>query len=129
MKTIKRVRLLNPSIYHDPSQFHEDGRTKSNGFYSPINDLSAYPVVVEAELCSVLTDYANVSASELDRVMPYRTQYIKNPSHSFSLNWTNNPHTENVPRKSWEEVTPFDFWNKLKGAGREVGDMPGKGYL
>lgn len=133
MKSIKRVRLLNPSIYHSKDTYGRDGKHIGSGFYSGfysgINDYSRYPVVVEVQACSVLTSRVEVGADELDRAFPFKPQHNLKLSHSFSLSWVNNPFDDEAERVSWEDVSPFDFWNELKRAGRKVGDKPRKGYL
>lgn len=106
MKRKALVRLLNKSCYDAES----------------INSVK-YPVIVEAELCSILTDRAEVSGEVLDQFAPLSF------ARSSGLTWFN-------PLKiagkvlvegevSWElyEPSPFEAWNNLKRS-REVGSMP-----
>lgn len=123
---MKRYRLLNPSIYASPvGEFDENGM-RSDGFYNPFDDMSRYPVVVDAEQVTYLPDYIRVSGSELDRAFPYKSGNGR--GEFFNLAWTNKPMIESRFEKSWEEVTPFDYWNKLKES-REVGSRVPRGYL
>lgn len=106
MKRKALVRLLNPSCYDAGS----------------INSVK-YPVIVEAELCSIMTEHAEVSAEVLDQFAPL------NFPRSSGLTWFNPLELcgevigEGEP--SWEiyESSPFEAWNNLKRS-REVGQMP-----
>lgn len=97
------VRLLNPSIYET-------------------SDIKAvkYPVIVEAELCTILKEYADVSPKAL-------SELLGRGLASYSLTWFNPMSFEQDRVVSWEHYTPnpFEQWNKLKES-REVGSMPHK---
>lgn len=96
------VRLLGPSIY-------------SNATIK----LLPYPILVEAELCSVLTDYATVTESAVRKMLGFG-------SWETGLIWFNPWGFDGDNReKSWEEVdvNPFEKWNLLKSS-RDVGAMP-----
>lgn len=96
------VRLLGPSIYNDAA----------------IKSLP-YPILVEAELCSVLTAYATVTESAVRKLLGFG-------SWEAGLTWFNPWDLMCDDReKSWEEVesNPFTAWNNLKSS-RDVGAMP-----
>ncbi|UGO53160.1 hypothetical protein HAZELMIKA_70 [Klebsiella phage vB_KaeD_HazelMika] len=123
MKNLQLVRLLNPSIYasRDPKVFRK----------GDLDDQSVYPVVVEADVFKAESfSFAAVSAKELDRVFPIMSCNGEQYERSGSLHFWNDPETvgENIQRVSWEPVTPFDYWNKLKSS-RPVGDVVPQGYL
>lgn len=95
------VRLLGPSVYNDAT-------------------LKAiqYPILVEAEICSVLTNHASVTESAVKKILGLDcwTGY---------LTWFNPLFGRDDCEKSWEEVevNPFEKWNRLKSS-RDVGAMP-----
>lgn len=96
------VRLLGPSIYNDAT----------------IKSLP-YPILVEAELCSILTAYATVTESAVRKMLGFG-------SWDSGLTWFNPWDLISDEReKSWEEVeaNPFEQWNMLKSS-RDVGAMP-----
>lgn len=117
-----KVRLLNPSIYR-----------KNGGERDPMFNSETYPVIVEGSIKDsygmTSTGRINVTAQELDRAMPYPDNF-KRASCIKELGWWNNPvRTEpGAPEISWELVSPFDYWNKLKSS-RPVGDVVPAGYL
>lgn len=119
-----RIRLLNSSIY---------GNTQVGGYPDPMHKASSYPVIVEADVRNhPYTGAAKIQASELDRVFPIKSesgvQFLR-AGVIDDLSWWNNPAGNiNAPQKSWEEVSPFDFWNELKRS-RKVGEKPRRGYL
>lgn len=98
------VRLLGPSVY--------DSKSIKN---------AKYPVMVEAELCSIITEHAEISGSVIDKIAPI-CGYGK---RIYSLTWFNPWSFNDNTEKSWEEVeaNPFEQWNLLKSS-REVGAMP-----
>lgn len=108
MERIERkalIRLLGPSCYTT------DDIVNVN-----------YPIIVEAELCNILTNHAEISSSVVDQFTKSRFARL------FSLTWFNpmDGYSYDPPReKCWElyEPSPFDAWNKLKES-REVGAMP-----
>lgn len=120
-----RIRLLNPSIFGDEQQ---------GGTYDPMHDLNSYPVVVNAEYREdyYLSDrkLPKVTYSELDRVFPvvfsWGEEYSREKSVSVCDGLTWWPREDGSP--SFEEVSPFDYWNKLKSS-RTVGDVVPAGYL
>lgn len=123
-----RVRLLNKSIY----------RYQVDKINPMLNDAS-YPVIVSAEIRKDFKNAVNVHYSELDRVFPIlfpgsgkqykRDNPTLNTSGSDGLSWWNEPIGNAVlEEKSWEPVSPFEYWNKLKSS-REVGDVVPAGYL
>lgn len=96
------VRLLGPSIYTDAA----------------IKSLP-YPILVEAELCSILNAYATVTESAVRKLLGFG-------SWDSGLTWFNPWDLISDEReKSWEEVefNPFEQWNMLKSS-RDVGAMP-----
>lgn len=117
-----KVRLLNPSIYR-----------KTGGERDPMFEQATYPIVVDGSLEDskgmTLTGRINVTAEELDRAMPYPGDF-KRASCIKELGWWNNPVSvePGTPEISWELVSPFDYWNKLKSS-RQVGDVVPAGYL
>lgn len=106
MKRKALVRLLGPGCYDTGS----------------INSVR-YPVIVEAELCSIMTEHAEVSAKVLDQFAPLCTPRM------YGLTWFNPLEScgEVIGdgEVSWElyEPPPFEAWNNLKRS-REVGQMP-----
>lgn len=119
-----RIRLLNPSIYG----------TEQSGTYDPMHDPKRYPVVVEAAKREAPFDgAAKVPYTELDRVFPIVFswgEHFRRASQGgeTGLSWWNDPAGSEAPKVSWEEVSPFDYWNKLKSS-RAVGDVVQAGYL
>lgn len=119
-----KIRLLNSSIYGG----------QSSSAYDPSEHQENYPVVVEAEMReeSYLKAHnlPRVSYSEMDRVFPivfsWGEPYSRENAmgHNEGLTWW--PGKDES--KSWEPVTPFDYWNKLKSS-RPVGEVVPKGYL
>ena len=120
-----RIRLLNPSIF---------GKEQSNGAYDPMHDEKSYLIIVNAEYREEAhfkaRNLPRVSYSELDRVFPIvfswgeRYSREKVMGHNEGLTWW--PGEDGSP--SFEEVSPFDYWNKLKSS-RPVGDLVPQGYL
>lgn len=98
------VRLLGPSVYESKSIKN-----------------AKYPVMVEAELCSVITEHAEISGSVIDKIAPIGGD----GSRAYSLTWFNPWSESDDCEKSWEEVevNPFEQWNSLKSS-RDVGAMP-----
>lgn len=123
--TLQRIRLLNPSIYTwmELSQFNED----------PMHIQENYPVVVEASeednYGHKFENRMHVTYKELDRVFPYSFEREKHEPGK-GIGWWNHPlkREASTPEISWEPVTPFDYWNKLKSS-RPVGDVVPAGYL
>ncbi len=126
-----KVRLLNPSIYADPS-YRKIHPKETNP-----RDPGSYPIVVEGffDECSlIMKKYGSemnsikVGGDELDRVFKSYFSDGRPMDSCYGsaevLGWWNEPGKP----KAWEPVGPFDFWNKLK-ASREVGETVGKGYL
>lgn len=120
-----RIRLLNPSIYSNMDI--------SPNVKDPMHMQESYPVIVEATTADSFghefEGRMNVTFEELDRVFPYGFKRNKhNPGKG--LGWWNNPvkRSADTPEVSWEPVTPFDYWNKLKSS-RPVGDVVPAGYL
>lgn len=117
-----KVRLLNPSIYADLdyTKLHEK---ETNPRYP-----GSYPIVVDGFFDGLDGSSIKVGGDELDRVFksyfndgrPMNSQY----GSAAVLGWWNKPGKP----ESWELVSPFDYWNKLK-ASREVGETVGEGYL
>lgn len=95
------VRLLNQSIYSDAT----------------LNSLP-YPLLVEAEICSILTNHATVTESAVKKM-------LGSDSWTGGLTWFNQMFDRDDLGKSWEEVelNPFTAWNNLKSS-RDVGAMP-----
>lgn len=120
-----RIRLLNPSIYG----------TEQNGTYDPMHDPKRYPVIVYATKRGYPFDGSvEVPYTELDRVFPVVFSWGEKFSRVRSglqkgISWWNDPAGDTrAPKVSWEEVSPFDYWNKLKSS-RAVGDVVPAGYL
>lgn len=94
------VRLLGPSIYDDAS----------------IHAIQ-FPVVVEAEVCNVLTHHAHIPGRVIEKLLGWGTW-------GSDLIWFN-PMYPGERELSWEEVeiNPLTAWNNLKSS-RDVGAMP-----
>jgi hypothetical protein len=94
------IRLLGPSIYSD----------------SAITNLN-YPIVVQAEICDILTHHAHVPGRVMRKMLGWGFW-------ADSLIWFN-PMYDGDGEVSWEEVeiNPFTAWNNLKSS-RDVGAMP-----
>ncbi|MEG0209074.1 MULTISPECIES: hypothetical protein [Gammaproteobacteria] len=126
MNNPKRVRLLNPSIYSKPEgyQFHPCEKISNPASYPVVVDVidisHKHQVIQEAYI-----DRALVGVKELDRVFNMGNGYRR--SSDTKLGWWNNLE-DRGNEVSWEPVSPFDYWNKLK-ATRGVGETVGKGYL
>lgn len=122
---LQRIRLLNPSIYTGMELGHFNA--------DPMHRQENYPVVVEASeednFGHKFTDRMHVTYKELDRVFPYSFERDK-CEPGKGIGWWNHPlkREASTPEISWEPVTPFDYWNKLK-ASRPVGDLVPAGYL
>lgn len=119
-----RIRLLSPSIYFQP---------QTSGAYDPMSDMGSYPVIVNAEYHteSYLMDkkLPMLTFEELDRVFPVKFSWGETYKRARNglgdgLTWWHNE--DGTP--SFEEVSPFDYWNKLKSS-RPVGDVVPRGYL
>lgn len=119
-----RVRLLNKSIYRHVADVE-----------NPMLNDANYPIVVNAEIRKSFSNAVHVSYAELDRVFPIimrgGRQYKRdNQAGVDGLSWWNDPVglSCGVEEKSWEPVSPFEYWNKLKSS-RAVGDVVPAGYL
>lgn len=98
------VRLLNPSVY--------DTRSLCE---------AKFPVLVEAELCSVLDWHCSVAPHIVDQLSPLAYGGVRH----YPLTWFNPMDGLDDCEVSWEEVevNPFTAWNNLKSS-RDVGAMP-----